>query len=172
MNVRPQPPSAVSTPRAVPSLPAVRATRGRRGFTLIEILLAMMVFLAGVTGIYALLSTALGMQREGLDLSRATRSAEGVVHQLEQEISRGQHFDASAGTWTDVTAATLPDGTWYAVEFVPETGNEAEGTLLVNVRLARRERDLAGARPVSWVLTPGPTFADAVRAAQARQAPP
>lgn len=153
----------MSARRASPSRPS----RDQRGFTLIEILLAMMVFLAGVTGIYALLSTALGMQREGLDLARATRGVEGLVHQLELELSHGQHFDPTLGSFTDIPVAQADDGTFYAVEFIPETDNEAEGTLLVRLRMARRERDLGTARPVSYVLTPGAEFADAVRAAQA-----
>ena len=143
------------------------ASRPQRGFTLIEILLSMMIFLAGVTGIYALLSTALGMQREGLDLARATRGVEGLVQQLELELSRGEHFDATLGSYADISVGQMPDGTYYAVAFFPEADNEAEGTLLVRLRMAQRERDLATARPVSYVLTPGPEFADAVRAAQA-----
>lgn len=145
--------------------------RAQGGFTLIEILFAMTIFMSGVAGVYALLSTSLGMQRESLELSRATRASEGIVQRLEREISQGLHFDRQQRTWTDIVLAQDGDGTYYSVAFVPETDNEAEGTLLAVVRIARRERDVPTARPVSHVLSPGPTFAEAVRIARGAPSP-
>ncbi|RKY19165.1 MAG: hypothetical protein DRQ55_11330 [Planctomycetota bacterium] len=152
------------TPRARRPSSAPRPRRAQSGFTLMEVLLAMFIFLAGVGGIYGLLSTALGMQREGLGTARLARRVEAVVHQLEQDLSNGLHWDADEGLWVDVPLGSLPDGTLFSVVFAPEPGNERDGTLLVELRLAASEAALPRARPVSCVLTPGPTPAAAARA--------
>jgi prepilin-type N-terminal cleavage/methylation domain-containing protein len=140
-----------------------RKDRRDAGFTLVEVLVAMFIFLAGVAGIYGLLSTALGMQREGMGTARLARRVEAVVHQLEQDLSAGLHWDESAGVWVDVPAGRLLDGTLFSARFVPELGNEQLGTLLVELRLAATETALSRAAPVSCVLTPGPTPAAAAR---------
>ena len=83
-------------------------------------------------------------------------------------MANGHHWDVDEEQWVDITEASLEDGTLYAVQFVPEEGNEAEGTLLALVRVARTPKDLARARPVGWVLTPGPNLATVVRRYKAR----
>lgn len=137
--------------------------RAARAFTLVEILLALMILVAGVAGIYGLLGTALGMQRRGLDRGMLVRRSEAVVHQLEQDVAAGLHRNA-AGSWDAQVEGQLPDGTLYRVELVPETGREADGTLLAHIRLARSARDLADAPAVSYVLSPGSALGPAVRA--------
>lgn len=150
-----------------PRTPA--AARASAGFTLVEVLVAMFIFLAGAAGIYGLLSTALGMQREGLSGSRQGRRLDAVVLQLEQDLSRGMHWDAERSVWIDIPVGRLSDGTLFSARFVPETGNEAAGTLLVELRLAASQAALPRARPVSWVLSPGLTPAAAARAASQRR---
>ena len=138
--------------------------RGAQGFTLVEILLALMILVSGVAGIYGLLGTALGMQRRGLDRGHLVRRTEAVVHQLEQDIAAGLHYDRSAERWLSVVAGELSDGTLYRVELVPEQGREADGTLLARIQLGRRARDLPSAPVVSYVLSPGSALGPAVRA--------
>ena len=142
----------------------------QQGFTLIEILLATLIFLAGVSGVYALLSTGLSMQQDGLELGRLERRLDQLVHHIELELSAGLHFDADSGGWVPVEAARLPDGTWYSVDFVGEEDDSGEGTLLATIRVAGTEAGLRVARPVGHALTPGQTQAGAIRAWRARRA--
>ena len=148
-----------------------RRTRHHAGFTLIEIMIAMFIFMAGVAGIYGLLSTALGLQRGGLETGRLSRRLDAVVFQLEQDLSDGVHWDAATEAWVDVEFGQLPDGTVFSAHFVPEQGNERLGTLLVELRLAGGRAALARASPVSYMLTPGPTPAAAARAFQSTREP-
>ena len=151
--------------------PRRRADPRQGGFTLIEILLAMLVFMAGVAGIYGLLSTALGMQRQGLEASRVTRRLEQVVFRLERELGQGLHVDTAEDRWLDVEAGSLDDGTWFRVRFPTDAPSEAEGRVLVALSAAASRAGLDRARPVPYLLTPGPTTQEAVRAARERSPP-
>lgn len=146
--------------------------RRTSGFTLIEVLLSMLIFMAGVAGIYGLLSTALGMQRAGTDTADLTRRLDELVWQLEQELGQGLHWDEGLGVWQDIESAAFGESLYYSCRFSPEIGNEQAGTLVATIALARTEGGLAGAEPVSYVLTPGPTPAAAVREARQRKSRP
>jgi hypothetical protein len=146
--------------------------RRTSGFTLIEVLLSMLIFMAGVTGIYSLFSTALGMQRAGTETADLTRRLDELVWQLEQELGQGLHWDEDRGAWRDVESAAFGEGLFYSCRFSPEIGNEHAGTLVATIALARSEAGLAGAEAVSYVLTPGPTPAAAVRAVRQRKRRP
>jgi prepilin-type N-terminal cleavage/methylation domain-containing protein len=139
------------------------------GFTLVEVLLAMLIFMAGVAGIYSLLSTALGMQRAGSDTADLTRRLDELVWQLERDLGQGLHWDEAEARWKDVESAAFGDGFLYSCRFSPEIGNERAGTLVATIAMARTEAGLAGAEPVSYVLTPGLTAADAVRSIRRRK---
>ena len=152
-----------STPRPARRPLCARARPGEAGFTLVEILLALLLFLTGVSGLYALLSTGVGMQREGVAVGRGVRRLEAVVLRLQQEIAEGQHLDEDAGGWVDIPAARLEDGTVYSVDFVADPARPTRGPLRALVRLAGREEDLDLVPPVGFVLDPGPTLGHAVR---------
>lgn len=126
------------------------------GFTLVEILLAMFIFLAGVAGIYGLLSTALALQREGLQQAASTRALEGLVHQLQQDLHAGLHWNREEETWIDMPAGTLPDGTRFSARFLGEAGALRQGLLRVELRLAASLAALSEATPVSYVVNPAP----------------
>lgn len=152
-----------------PSAASEVAARGAAGFTLIEILLAMLLFMAGVAGIYSLLSTGLGMQRSAMETARGTRSLEQIVWQLEQELSQGLHWDEGLGAWRDIEAAPFGEALFYSCRFAPEIGNERLGTLVASIAVAASEAGLASAEPVSYLLTPGPTAAAAVQEVRQRK---
>ena len=132
----------------------------------------MLIFMAGVAGIYSLLSTGLGMQRAGRETALGTRSLEQIVWQLEQELGQGLHWDEGLGTWTDIEAAPFSEALYYSCRFAPESGNERMGTLVAAIAVAASEAGLATAEPVSYLLTPGPTAAAAVQEVRQRKSRP
>ena len=154
----------MKTPRArrirSPAGPRARAGRAQGGFTLIEILIALLVFLTGVTGLLALLTTALAMHRDGVTLARVSRDIDGVVAQLRREVAAGQHWDAEQESFVDVAGAVSPGGTAYAVHFLPSRG---EQPVLAELRVAGSVKELPRARTLPVVLAPGPAREDAVR---------
>lgn len=133
-----------------------RATR-TDGFTLIEVLVALFVFLTAVTGILALMTTALAMHRDGLQLARATRQLEDVVGQVRRELSAGQHRGAE-GQRLPIAPWKLPDGTWCSVSWEPVRGEEPP---VAAVRVAGSQAGLKTARAVRFVLPDGPLPAQA-----------
>ncbi|HTE05601.1 MAG TPA: prepilin-type N-terminal cleavage/methylation domain-containing protein [Planctomycetota bacterium] len=140
---------------ATPGRPPAGSARSR-GFTLIEVLVAMLIFVTGAAGLLALLVTALALHRDGLNLARAARDLDELRSTLVAEVAAGGHFDAQRGQWVDVASAELPDGTRYAVRFVPGDGvqpNRAE------LRLGASDAELAAAAPVILVLPEGPPLA-------------
>jgi len=136
--------------------------RSARGFTLIEILIAMMVFLAGIAGVLALFSTGLAMHRDGLAVSDGTRALDEVARRIEDEVRAGRNWDELNGRWRAIEAATLPDGRWWSASFTAEHGRARKGTLLVQVRVAASREGLASARPVPLVVEPAPDRALAI----------
>ena len=139
-----------------------------RGFTLIEILVALMVFLTGVTGLLALMTTALAMHRDGISLSRATGDLDGIVGAVRREVAMGLHHDEATGAWTDIEAALHPNGTYYSVRFRP---SERSGLLLAELRLAGNPRELPRARVIRIVLPTDALRAEAVSRYRARKKP-
>ncbi len=132
----------------------------------------MLLFMAGVAGIYSLLSTGLGMQRSAMETARGTRSLEQIVWQLEQELSQGLHWDDGLGTWRDIEAEPFGEALFYSCRFAPEIGNERLGTLVAAIAVAASEAGLASAEPVDYLLTPGPTTAAAVQEVRQRKNKP
>ena len=143
--------------------------REAAGFTLIEVLVALFVFLTAVTGILALMTTALAMHRDGLQLARSTRQLEDVVAQVRRELSAGQHRGAE-GQPVAIAPWKLPDGTWCSVSWEPVRGEEPP---VAAVRLAGAQAGLKTARVVRDVLPEGPLPAqEAERLRAARTHPP
>jgi prepilin-type N-terminal cleavage/methylation domain-containing protein len=132
------------------------------GFTLIEILVAMLVFLTGVAGLYALLSTGLSMQQDGLQIARSGRRMEAVVQRLQQDLSAGR-------LRADVVAAPLADGSWYRATFLPVPGDGTASLVPLEIRVAASRKALDDALPVTRLLSNGPTMAQAVRAWRAKR---
>jgi len=132
--------------------PGKSGARGQRGFTLIEILVALFIFLTGVTGILALMTTALALHRDGLHVARATRQLDDVIARLQRQVSDGGHRQPGGEDWQDVAAEKLPDGTWCSVHFVPPAGVEP---LVAEIRLAGSQAGLPATRPVRAVLSEG-----------------
>ncbi len=133
---------------------------GARGFTLIEVLVAMFVFLTGVTGVLALMTTALALHREGLQVSRASRQLDDVLALVQREVAAELSREPAGAEPSAIAARRLPDGTWMAVRFLPARGEEP---LVAEIRLAGSQAALAAARPVRAVLATGRSPAEEAR---------
>ncbi len=141
--------------------------RAAGGFTLIEILVAMLVFLAAITGILALMTTALAMHRDGLVAHEVTRSLEALTEQLQVEVSAGEHLDPETGAWVDVELRQLSARSVCRVRFE----SRADGTgLLAWVAVAASAAGLPAAQEMPVWLSAEPTAAETVRRYQRRRA--
>lgn len=127
------------------------ATSGRpgsgseRGFTLLELLVAMGILVFGATTLIGALSVGVGTRRGTEMRARAVLVADQVLHDLEQRVL-GQHplppdWQTAAELEMPAEASTTLDGfpgMRYSVEFT--TSSERPDIVLATVRIAWRDQ--------------------------------
>jgi type IV pilus assembly protein PilV len=120
----------------------MRATsRHRAGFTLVEVLLALLVLCVGMLGTAAILLESLRATRSGIARTQAVTLAADLAERILANRATTNAYDcdgpcdageggnavaiADLDTWRDAVAARLPDGV-ASVSFVPGApGNPA-----------------------------------------------
>ena len=81
-------------------------TRSDAGFTLIEIILALGVLLVGMTGIFSLFATALGLQKEATERMDTALNLPSIMSEIEAELAdRVLH---QGGGLSNLTGVVLP----------------------------------------------------------------
>jgi prepilin-type N-terminal cleavage/methylation domain-containing protein len=139
-----------------------------KGFTLIEILVAMTIFLAGMTGILALLSTALALHRDGLVAAQVSRQLDAVAITVQEQLAAGDHWSDDEQHMVDVAEARLPDGTTYAVHFVTRDDGLS---VIAWISAADQPGRLPRATPVPYLMSTEPDAARAVERYRTRARP-
>ncbi len=151
-------------------------SKSQQGFTLVEILLAMLVFLTGVAGLYALLGTGLSMQKDSLELSLLAGRRTAVRQLLEQQVQQRFLADPRAlarngeqeAKLEDLLEAQLPDGSFYRVNFVAGSVDPEATLLKAEVRISGTRVGLERALPWTLFLDKGPNMASAIAVWRAR----
>ncbi|MFP4055732.1 MAG: prepilin-type N-terminal cleavage/methylation domain-containing protein [Candidatus Brocadiia bacterium] len=137
------------TARARVLRPAWPQGRGRRGFTLIEILLAIGILAVGITAVLFLFTMGVRSHRRAIDRSRAAMLADTVLNQIKAElradlpahyheddeqnlelvdpetgepVSRATHADFPEFVY-DVSFTRLLYGNYYIVRVTVRTGD-------------------------------------------------
>lgn len=143
-----------------------------RGFTLVEVLVALVVLAVGMLGLAVLLVEGLQGSRSALEHTQAVNLAADMAERMRANRAAGPAYDTAEGTpepridaacehaagpcdpramashelrrWLDDVAATLPDGHGVVEveQLAPGTGRG-----IVTIRWAR-----AGAAPASYAL--------------------
>ena len=143
-----------------------------RGFTLVEVLVALVVLAVGMLGLAVLLVEGLQGSRTAIEHTQAVSLAADIAERMRSNRAAATAYDTVAGTpepridaaceeaagpcdpgalaghdlrrWLDDVAATLPDGSGV-VEVTPLAANAHRGT--VTIRWAR-----SGAAPATYAL--------------------
>jgi type II secretion system protein I len=99
----------------------------RRGFSLLEVLVAMAIFTVGATSILALFAAAAATHKRSIDRTRAAMVAEGVVAEVQARYFPGQDL----GDLESAVRRELPekiDGyTWTVFLERPADGESGKG---------------------------------------------
>jgi len=143
-----------------------------RGFTLVEVLVALVVLAVGMLGVAVLLVEGLQGSRSAVEHTQAVNLAADIAERMRSNRAAAAAYDTAEGTpeprvdaacedaagpcdpramaghdlrrWLDDVAATLPDGRG-AVEVERRTADSSRG--IVTIRWAR-----TGAAPATYAL--------------------
>jgi type IV pilus modification protein PilV len=107
------------------------ATTGTSGFTMIEMLIALLVLVGGMVSVLALFSTSLSVHRSAVDDTRAALLAEEALDRI--RVTWNETGDAAKVAALDLDDASLRP---YRVEAEVEPGDEGGATLAVQVRVS------------------------------------
>lgn len=149
-----------------------RALGARRGFTLVEVLVALVVLAVGMLGLALLLVEGLQGSRTAIEHTQAVNLAADIAERMRANRAAASAYDTVEGTpeprldaaceeaagpcdphamaahdlrlWMDHVAATLPDGRG-SIEVAQHAADARRGT--VTVRWAR-----TGAAPATYAL--------------------
>ena len=112
-----------------------RTIRGR-GFSLIEILIAMAVLVIGMVGVLAVFSSAVGLHKRGVDQTSAALLAETILEGAQAFALEGQTADQistrGGGRYVFRTSENYPG---YQYKMICTELGEREYKLVVEVRL-------------------------------------
>lgn len=106
-----------------------RRARGRGGFTLMEILVALMVLAIGTTGIFLLLSIGTQTHKRANDQAVVAAMAGTLLAELDQALALADPTDLK-----DATHPSFPEGFKYDATFV-KVGPAAARAYAVTVRI-------------------------------------
>lgn len=93
-----------------------RPGRGAEGFTILEVLIAVLVLAIGFVGILGMQSVAIQTSRASSDLRVATEIAETTMERIQRDAQMwgqtGSPGDWGPGTWLNSALATAGTGNW------------------------------------------------------------
>lgn len=110
----------------------IRSARERQaGFTLAEIVLAMLVVAVGVIGVFSLFPAGLQASRAAIDDSRTALLAEAILTDLRMEMAGNYRDDASGFAYPTDSGDVVANGAELLVE---EADGEPVGRFRLRVR--------------------------------------
>ena len=108
-----------------------RISAGRRGFTLLEVLIAIAVFVVSVSSILALFSVGTAAHRRGIDQSEAALLAARVAARVQEDL-----VDPDPADIRDARAEEGGGFYRYDVEFAPlDRADRFRSAFVVRVRV-------------------------------------
>ena len=94
----------------------LRHQRGEHGFTLIELMLALFIFMVGLAGITAFQIASMGAVQRSGDISIATNLAASTLEEL--RVTSYDHVVGTSSAFYDRYGAAVADGGYFTVTWV------------------------------------------------------
>ncbi len=118
-----------------------------KGFTLIEILVALFVLLIGLSSAFALFAAATAMHKRATDQSTAAIMSDSIFSQVESKLTAGVEITRIARTNADLPGY---EGYKYDLELIPVDENENE--IFVRLTILWRKQGRARSQVFSTIL--------------------
>lgn len=112
-----------------------------RGFTLLEIMAALIIFLAGVVGVLALFASALAMHRDATRQAVVAQAADEVRTEIDRILIDLAEGDADLESLPPLQAVPLAShpGYFYSAQLTPDPELGLDGGILAQVHVFTRD---------------------------------
>ena len=133
---------------------AGRDRRRRSGFSLLEVLIAMLILSVGAASILSLFAAAAATHRKSVDRTRAALVAERVLGELKGLYTPGREPDEILAELGKRLPGPIGDYAYEAMLFHPEGDRWAESELFARVLVRWRESGSERAEAFHSILLP------------------
>ena len=132
------------------------------GFTLMEVVTAVFIFLLGIVGVISLFTAAAVFHKGASDRTRVSLALQQVICEIDDRLKRGAYRDAG-GELTSCREVGIPgyERMGYEAEF-EETGRTGESMVIARVSVTWLERGKTKRETFDHVFRPGPALYDAI----------
>jgi|GEM_PF-2414009 len=135
---------------------AIENAHGERGFTLLEVITALFIFLCGVVGIISLFTTALVLHKTSHDRTVTAFALEQAVSKVARMLDDGGLRDPSTGLLKALDKVPLDGhpGFFFSATF-QESAEEGTDTILASIDISWRARGREMKETFAFCFRPG-----------------
>jgi hypothetical protein len=135
---------------------------GRRspssGFTLLEVVSAVFVFLMGVVGVISLFAAGTVLHKGAQDKTLSALVIEEVIAQIDAQLKAGSHRDGE-GSLKPRIQGVVPGYLRYGYEAeLREDGLPGRSIVKARVRITWRDKGVLHGEAFDYIFRPGPGF--------------
>jgi prepilin-type N-terminal cleavage/methylation domain-containing protein len=115
------------------------APRGAAGFTLLEVLVALMIFVLGISAILPLFAVAGASHKRGIDQSHVSWIAPRIAAKIQENLYSSNPKDIKGATWEEYGQAYVYDATFSPVSMGTQGTGATGVAFLLQVEVRWKE---------------------------------
>jgi prepilin-type N-terminal cleavage/methylation domain-containing protein len=112
---------------------------GARGFTLLEVLVALMVFVLGIAAILPLFAVAGASHKRGIDQSHVSWIAPRIAAKIQEGLIKTDPPNLKNQTWEEYGQSYVYDATFTKLSLGSQTGATGDVAFLLSVEVRWKE---------------------------------
>ncbi len=115
------------------------ARRGKGGFTLLEVLVALMVFVLGISAILPLFAVAGASHKRGIDQSHVSWIAPRIAAKIQADLYESQPKDIKGASWEEYGQEYVYDAVFEPVSLGRQATAAGDAAFLLRVEVRWKE---------------------------------
>lgn len=133
------------------------------GFTLLEVVTAVFIFLLGIVGVISLFTAGTMLHRGARNKARVALAVPWVIQRIEQRLDEAARDGAGLPDMLEEVVPGFAPFRYRAV--LGRTGTDGEGgAILAEVRILWKEKGRERGEEFDWIFRPGPSEVETVSA--------
>jgi type II secretory pathway component PulJ len=129
-----------------------------QGFTLLEVISAVFVFLMGVVGVISLFAAGTALHKGAQDKTLSALVIEQVISQIDTRLSRGD-FRGPEGNLQPKVQGFIAGHERYGYEAeLREEGSPGRSMVVARVRITWQDKGVMHGEAFDYLFRPGPSF--------------